>query len=226
MDFQNYLFGLKKNISTVNKAVKGGSSLTRLERFDYLFKKELIILKGMRSKRTLLNRLVNNASNSDYRLACFYAMGFSGIMDTIENGYSVEGLRKQYTTIVKSARYNYICSKTFKVNISDRNGKIHVELTSDCFKKQEFEICSLKDYVSFSIYLVSLLGSLDEASSGFRKWFESYLAREFIKIEKGVSPKPFVEKDKVDKSFESSIIENDSAIDNKKVIYLNKPIIQ
>ncbi|MGV3076358.1 hypothetical protein ACEE21_14840 [Clostridium baratii] len=205
MNYENYLSNLKGNVVAVSRAVKGGVVLSRLEHFDYLFKKELMIAEGMRSQRRLLNKLINNATSIDYRLARFFANGFKEMFETIEKGYSVKGLEKQYKSMIRTAYAKYICSKLFKINITDNNGIIRLELSLSGVRTETFEIKGMEDYISFSIYLLSLLGSYDEPDNGYKEWFGYYLPKEFNKIKNNVEPTPFIENKNVAKDLSSYI---------------------
>lgn len=210
MFYENYLSRLKGNVLSINSAIRGGVILSRLEYFDYLFKKELMIVEGLRNKRNFIDRIVNNSSSCDYRIACFYAQGLSDIMRVVENGYSVQGLKNQFKTMVRVAHSKYICSKNIKVLVSDINGKIHVEVPS---VGESCVISNMEDYIAFSIFLLSLLGSYDERDNGFKEWFGTYLAKEFYKIIHNVAPVPFVERETVAKDLKSFI-----SIKRKKVV--------
>lgn len=229
MNYENYLSNLKGNIVSVNKAVKEGVVLSRLEHFDYLFKKELMIAEGIRSQRRFLNKLINNATSIDYRLACFFANGFKEMFETIEKGYSVKGLEKQYKSMIRTAYAKYICSKLFKLNVTDINGRIKLELSLSGVKTEVFEIRSMEDYISFTIYLISLLGSYDEQSNGYKEWFGFYLPKEFNKIKNNVNPEPFIERKNVAKdlnSFVSSNLKKTCISDSKgKVIPISNNMI-
>lgn len=202
MNYKNYLLKLKSNISEVNKAVKDGVVLTRLENFDYLFKKELLSLKGLIHKRSMLNRIINNATKSDFRLALFYAKEFDDIVNVTEKGYSVKGIEKQFKSIIKYAYQKDICSSKFILKVSDINGKIKIDLRNSS-DKYEFEICNIVDYVAVSIYIVSLLGSFDERDKNFKDWFMLYLTNEYSKVEDELIPEPFIEKVKIEKDLKT-----------------------
>ena len=223
MFYENYLVSLKGNIVSVSKAVRGGVVLTRLEEFDYLFKKELMIVEGIKNKRNILNKVINNVTNSDYRLAHFYAEAFSSIMNTIKNGYTVKGIEKQLKYFTKQASSKYICSVPLKVEVSDLNGKITVSFISKG-NKEDYTISNIQEYVRVAFCLVSTLGSIDEQDNGYREWFHSYLTKELVKVDKGYEAEPFVEKDSIAKDLKSYIYADirEKSVKNGKVIYLAK----
>ena len=229
MFYENYLSNLKKNVMEVNRALKGGVVLTRLEHFDYLFKKELMIAEGIMSDKGFFKKIFNDATNIDYRLANFYARCFKEMFNTIKKGYSVSGLEKQYKSFIKVAHSKYICSKLFKVNITDNNGRIKVLLKTGSSKIEDFEIVNMQDYISFTVFLISLLGSYDEQNNGYKDWFNSYLAKEFRKINRGVNPKPFIEKVSVARDLHSyvsaTVISENVVPTGGKVIPLKNNII-
>lgn len=225
MFYENYLLSLKGNIVSVSKAVRGGVVLSRLEEFDYLFKKELMIVEGIKDKRNLLNKVINNVTNSDYRLAHFYAEAFSSIMNTINNGYTVKGISKQFKSFTRNASAKYICSVPLKVNVTDLNGKITVTFYTKG-NQEDYIINNMQEYVRVAFCLVSTLGSLDEEDNGYRKWFHSYLTNELVKVDKGYNAEPFVEKSSVAKDLKSYMFDNikdrSFKTDGGKVIYLSK----
>lgn len=223
--YENYLSSLKKNLVEVSRAVKSGVTLSRLEYFDYLFKKELSIVEGLRSQRSLLNRVINTVSDSDYRLACFYAKGFSDIMKTVEAGYSVKGIKKQFNSYIKIAESRYICSATTIVRVKDLNGKITVIIANENFEK-EFIINNIEDYIKTSLYLLSLLGSYDEDDNGCKEWVSTYLYKEFEKVATDRVAEVFIERESVAKDLKSYMVKNikDKSIksENGKVVHIVK----
>lgn len=225
MCYALYLNNLKKCTKEVNMAVRGGVILTRLENFDYLFKKELAIAEGIRAKRNFLYKLVNNVTEFDYRLACYYAQSFKDVMDTVENGYSVKGVTKQFKCFIKNAKSKYICTKNINVGIKDINGKITVTVFEGKVEKYTFVINDIEDYVKASLYLVSLLGSLEEVSEGYRVWFSEYLAKEYKKIVNDYIPEPYIEKERITKDLRSFVMKENKekciSLEEGKLIHLN-----
>jgi len=225
MFYESYLLSLKGNLATVSKAVKSGVALSRLEEFDYLFKKELLIVEGLKDKRRFLNKVVSSITNPDYRLARFYAESFSSIMRTIQDGYTVKGIAKQFKSFTRNANMNYICSVPLKVDVADLSGKITVTFYTKG-NKEDYIIDSMQEYVRVAFCLVSTLGSIDELDNGYRKWFHSYLSNELVKVDKGYDAEPFIEKKTVAKDLKSFMLDNAKersfATDGGKVIYLSK----
>ena len=225
MFYENYLKSLRGNISSVSKAVRGGVVLTRLEEFDYLFKKELLIVEGIRNKRPVLNKVIRNITSSDYRLAHFYAEAFSSIINTIRDGYSVKGIEKQFKYFTKQATSKYICSVNLKVNVKDLNGKITVSFSTKT-NNEDYVISNMQEYIRVAFCLVSTLGSLDETDNGFREWFHSYLSNELVKVDKGYNAEPFIERDRIAKDLKSYINSDKKnrsfKSSDSKIIYLAK----
>lgn len=226
MSYENYVSSLKKNIVEINRAVKGGTVLSRLENFDYLFKKELAIAEGVRSKRSLLNRIVNNVTDVDYRTANFYAEGFSSIMRTVRDGYSVKGISKQFKHFIRVANSKYICSSVVVALVSDLNGKITVKIGTEYSEEETHEINNIGDYARVALHLLSLLGSLEEENNGYRDWFNTYLMKELTRVELGYEAEPFIERESVAidlKSYMKGDIKNRSVKEgNGRVIHLAK----
>lgn len=225
MNYENYLLSLRENISTVSKAVRSGVVLTRLEQFDFLFKKELSIIEGIRSKRTILNKVYNNITSIDYRLANFYAEGFSKVLKTIEEGYTVKGVSKQFKSFVRNATSKYIYSHKIKVGVNDLNGKVSLTIEK-ADSKEVYDINNMNDYIKVSLYLLSMLGSSDEKDNGYREWFNSYLSKEFNRIDSELKAEAFIEKKNVAKDLRSymysDIKSNSFTTDEGKVVHIAK----
>lgn len=225
MFYETYLSSLKKNIVEVNRAVKGGVILSRLERFDYLFKKELASIEGLINRRNLLNRVVNSMSDCDYRMADFCAKGFRDIMETVKTGYTVKGVVKQYKSYIKMAESRYICTDTVIAHVTDLNGKITVTIATDSFE-EVLHITSVEDYIKVSLRLLSILVSLEESDMGYREWFSHYLFNEFSKVEEGNPAEVFVEIKPIAKDLKSYMVgnikEKSKSENNGKVVRLVK----
>lgn len=223
--YENYLSSLKKNLVGVSRAINGGVSLSRLEYFDFLFKKELSIVEGLRGKRSLLSRVLNSISDSDYRLACFYAKGLSDIMKTIETGYSVKEVKKQFNSFIRIAESRYICSATTIVRIKDLNGKITIIIANENSEK-EFIISNIDDYIESALYILSLLGSYDEDDYGCKEWVRTYLYKEFNRILTGEEAEIFIERESVAKDLKSymkqSIKDKSIKTEKGKVVHIAK----
>lgn len=216
MQYENYLNSLRRNLSEVSRAKKKGVQLSRLENFDFLFKKELARVEGLISKRGVLSKVVNSISDADYRLACFYANGISDIMDMVKSGYSVYGVKSQLKSFVKTAEAKYICRRGCRVEVSDLNGEILVTVSS--YKSENtFCINDIYDYVKVALFTLSLVGSLDEEDGGYEAWFNTYLKGEFYKIAKGYSAEVYIEREKVAKDLKSYMLTDRVEKAEKKV---------
>ena len=226
MNYENYVLSLKKNIMEINKAVKDGAILTRLEEFDYMFKKELAIAEGVRAKRSIVNRILNNISDVDYRTANFYAEGFSSIIKTANEGYTVKGISKQFKGFIKIANSKFICSARACAIVSDLNGKIIVKMGTEHTKAELFEISNTDDYIKTAIHLLSLLGSLEEDNDNYKTWFNEYLYNIWFSVANGCKAEPFVERKSVALDLKSYMIgtykERSIASGDGKVVHLVK----
>lgn len=225
MFYEIYLASLKKNIAEINRAVKSGVILSRLERFDYLFKKELASIEGLINRRNLLNRVVNSMSDCDYRIADFCAKGFRDIMETAKTGYTVKGVSKQYKSYIKMAESRYICTDTVVAHVVDLNGKITVTIATDSFE-EVLHISNIEDYIKVSLRLISILISLEESDMGYKEWFSKYLFNEFSKVEEGVESEVFIERKPIAKDLKSYMVkdikEKSQSVSSGKVIRLVK----
>ena len=201
MKYEVYEKSLIGCIREVNYAVKKGLVLTRLENFDYLFKRELAIIGGARLRGNFIQKAVKHLLDSDYRLAKFYAKGFREIVKIHEEGYSFSKVRVQLKNLIKEAKSNHIYSGGMKLTVSDKNGVISVDISKVMDDKVSFLIKNTEDYINTYMFIVSEIGCFDETSPSYRKWFKNYLETELLKVIFGGKAEVFVESQRVVEDF-------------------------
>lgn len=192
MNYKKYVSSLKKNIVVVRKGLNEGVLLTKLEDFDYEFKKSLATLEGVTGKGSFLRKLIDNISDIDCRIANFYAEGLHSVMKLANEGYSMEKVSKQFKKFISTASNRFICSETVVSIVYDINSKIIVKIGCD-YESKKVELNGVDDYISIAIYLLSLLGSLEESNKYYKEWLNSYLSKELDNIYKGIEAEPFIE---------------------------------
>lgn len=221
MYFEKYVKSSNKNISQVRDALNNGVTLSRAERFDFLFKKELCTLLGIRKGQGFIKKKLMNMVDLDYRLASFYANGLLETLETLNKGYTVKGIKSQLKSYIRKAEKSYICTTKVSVNISDCNGEVLVQVSAGN-EVENFTVKNKKDYIQTSLTLISLLGSIDEKNMGYRNWFSRYLFLEFNKIETGKVASIYIETKQVNKSLGDFVKVDNSDKKQSKVIRIAK----
>lgn len=203
MKRNEYVGSLKGCIVKYNEAKKNGVVLSRLENFDYMFKRELASEMGIRQRDGGLSRLVRTVQDVDYRVACFYASVMSDLCDIQENGYSFELVSNLFKYYAKYAHSKSICRKKFYVIGEDSNNLYEITISDGIKDIFTFTISNKSECISALIAFTSMLGSKDEKESDEREWFERYLDKEFRKYPMGQEATPYVEGKKVVRNLKS-----------------------
>lgn len=218
MSYEKYLNSIEGCIYDYRNAKRSGVVFSRFEKFDYLFKKELLVEEGVLKDAPFLRKRKLFIKSVDYRVACFYAKFFSDVM-FLENNYSFGNIRMVVRDIVKYAYNNCICLDKFKVLFTDKNSVLYIGLIG---KNSEFAL-SIKgkdDVARCLLDIISILGSEDEREDVGRLWLRSYLNKEYEAVKSGGNSSMYVEGDRklsslndfVNKDAEGSQIEEKKEI--------------
>lgn len=219
MSYKKYLSGLKDSLVIFRKANRVGANLSRYEAFDYMFKTELAVSEGMKKDVPFFKKKMMFIESVDYRIACFYAMFFSRLMN-MKKGYSFKTVKSLFKDILNYARNNCICSEKFNIEFKDCNN----ELITTVYSKgsyYDYEISCYNDLVSSVLDLVSLLGSMDEKLDFNMDWFNGYLYKVYDCVCSGESAKPYVDSESFSITFKKFISE-DVKTKGKDIVRCNK----
>lgn len=193
MSYSKYLRGLMSSISAVGRAERNGVVLTRREKFDNLFKRELVVFEGIRGRKHPVVDSVSYVTNIDYRLANFYAKYFSKIMQMVSSGYSFKGVESLFKDMCSEAKRNYIIKSKVYLSFSDMFNTLTVSLHSSSVE-DSMEISDKSDFVSSALFLLSFLGSCDEKGMD-AEWFEDYLFDVYSSILRNERARPYLDRE-------------------------------
>lgn len=193
MSYSKYLRGLMSSISAVSRAERSGVVLTRHEKFDNLFKRELVVYEGLRARKHPVVDKISYMTNIDYRLANFYAKYFNKIMQMVSSGYSFKGVETLFKDMCSEAKRNYIIKSRVYLSFSDMFNTLTVSLHSSSVE-DSMEISDKSDFVSSALFMLSFLGSYEEKGMD-AEWFEDYLFDVYNSILSNERAQPYLDRD-------------------------------
>lgn len=190
MYYREYLQDVRFSLSKVNKALNDGVILSRLERFDYIFKKLLLEQEG-KIVLPIKNKLLG-IFDKDYAKAKFFAKSLSSIMKTYKKGYTVKGLEEQFKEFSKG--FHSLFGVDISVFVEDLNGVITVIMCENFKDIHIMDITGMDSYINTAIGVVSFLGAYKEKDEGYKNWFSNYLEKTVNIIKNNSEVTPFIER--------------------------------
>lgn len=177
--FSKYMRGCKDIITKVDNAIIEGAVLSPEEKFDYDFK-SLILYRGEFKKYL---------SDSNYRVASFYAQVYLLLRKISKEGYT-NSLAIKYFRKVNKKALMFLGYYSLSVEGKDRNGTLTIEVEDeDEDYYYEFEVHNvsslIRELTAFAEYLVGCSG---EVSVFIRNYFSTVVSDVYNEV----SPKAYI----------------------------------
>lgn len=179
--FDSYVLGIEESLQKVDKAVKSGAYLTKMEVFDYNFKS--VLGKVGESKSFL--------SDVEFRASYFYARFFKKMMELKQYGYTFEDVEKLFKVM---------CTRAMQLRLSygksvycwNRDGAVYVEVKNKSESVHTFEILNRTDLCKACIVVLTYFATDRVKNIELKSFMESYLMEVFNKIAAGEKPEPYI----------------------------------
>ena len=168
--YAKYCNSAKSDVLSVNKDIRGGIKISPETYFDYLFKKELLILEGIFEKPGSIYYLRND-DNGYLNLASFYARVMFSMMVICKNGIRFKDIEYMASFITRgSKKYGY---KYKSLVHETKNGVVVIMYSKQ--NKSMYNYC-INDEKSFCTCFADVLGGICSQYVGFNEyWYKGYL---------------------------------------------------